>query len=1084
MNGLVAWFTRNGVAANLLMGMFLIGGLMTLPIIRRTAFPDIEPEIISVSVLYPGATPEEVEESVNIKIEEAIQGIDGVKRISSRATESLGLVTVEIKDGEDIKDVTDEVKAEIDAITTFPAEAEEPVIREGKIEERVVWLLLAGDMSERELTRLADQVRDEIVALPQISKAEISDDRNHEIAISVREDDRRRYGLGFAEIAAAVNRYSLNLPAGSVETEGGEILFRSSSQAYTREEFERIPVITRPDGTEIKVGDLADVRETFEEVTLESRVNGRRSLMIEVYRVGDQDTLAIAEAVAAYTEKKKAELPPGVTIQKFRDISENLIERLDLLKWNGMQGLLLVFLVLAFFLRARLAMWVAVGLATAVLGTVWLMPWAGMTINFLSSFGFVLALGILVDDGIVVGENIDAHRRMGKPPLQAAIDGVREVMLPVGLAIATTVIAFSPMLILPGRTGVFAAAIASVVILALAASLLESLFVLPAHLAHGEGKGRFSNWFLPRAWSKLQGGFEKTVDWFIDKTYRPTLEFTIRWRWTIIGGGLGFLILTGGLFASGRIKVAFFPAIEGNDVIASVTLPEGASAEETRRALEVLESTAEEIRAEVEGDKRGSVVENIRAVLGAHPFRMANGPPGEGGSSQSRDNIAEVHLALVSSEKRELKASEIRDMWRNKVGQRIPNAIELTFSSDQVNVGAAVNVELAGRDLKQIEQAAEDLKGHLAEYPGTFDIADDYREGKLEIVPEVSESGRSLGLTQAALIQQVRGAFYGNEAQRVQVGKDEVKVFVRYPKDERESISNLENMRIRLPNGREAAFSEVAGYTISRGVSSINRLDRQRTIVVTSDLNRTVTNANELNADLAANFLPALTEKYPGLTWKFGGEQQRQAESFAGLRVGLILSMFLMFGLLAVAFRSYFQPVIVMWVVPFGIAGAIWAHLAIGMDVTFLSIVGLLALSGVVVNDSLVMIDFINRYRREEGKSVLEAVREAGPRRFRAILLTSLTTFAGLTPIMLERSVQAAFLIPMAISLAFGIAFSTVVVLVMLPSTYLALEDTLQRVKRWFNKDIDPHRGEQQGPQVVIEEETEEPITLEPQPTS
>src|SRR5690606_11643852 len=377
--------------------------------------------------------------------------------------------------------------------------------------------------------------------------------------------------------------------------------------------------------------------------------------------------------------------------------------------------------------------------------------------------------------------------------------------------------------------------------------------------------------------------------------------------------------------------------------------------------------------------------------------------------------------------------------WRNTVGQRIPNAIELTFSSDQVNVGAAVNVELAGRDLKQIEQAAEDLKGHLAEYPGTFDIADDYREGKLEIVPTVSESGRSLGLTQAALIQQVRGAFYGNEAQRVQVGKDEVKVFVRYPKDERESISNLENMRIRLPNGREAAFSEVAGYTISRGASSINRLDRQRTIVDTSDLNRTVTNANELNADLAANFLPALTEKDPGLTWKFGGEQQRQAESFAGLRVGLILSMFLMFGLLAVAFRSYFQPVIVMWVVPFGIAGAIWAHLAIGMDVTFLSIVGLLALSGVVVNDSLVMIDFINRYRREEGKSMLEAVREAGPRRFRAILLTSLTTFAGLTPIMLERSVQAAFLIPMAISLAFGIAFSTVVVLVMLPSTYLAL---------------------------------------------
>ena len=1079
MSKLIAWLTRNHVAANLLMGMLLIGGLMTLPIIRKTAFPEIDPETISVSVLYPGATPEEVEESLIIKIEEAVQGIDGVDRISSKASESLGVVTIEIKDGESIKDITDEVKAEIDAITTFPEQAEEPIIQEGKIQERVVWLLLAGNMDERDLKKLADGVRDEIVALRQVSKAEVSDAREYEVSINVREQDLRRYGLSFEQIATTVRLYSLNLPAGSVDTRGGEILFRSSSQAYTKEQFASIPLITRPDGTDIRVGDVAGVNETFEDVTLESVVNGRRSLMVEVYRVGDQDTLAISDAVTQYIETKKAELPPGITIEKFRDVSTDLNERLELLQNNGLVGLLLVFLVLALFLKARLAMWVGIGLTTAVLGTVWLMPYFGMTINFLSSFGFVLALGILVDDAIVVAENIDAHKGMGKSGMQAAIEGTREVMMPVGLAVATTSIAFSPMLQLPGRTGVFAGAIAAIVILALAMSLVESLFILPSHLSHDDRKGRLSNWFLPRAWTKFQGFFENGLKWCIDKLYRPTLDLAIRWRWTVLAIGFGFLITTFGLFAAGFVKVAFFPAIEGNDVIADVTLPEGASADETRRALAILQEAAEEIRVELEGDQRGSVVENIRAVIGAQPFRQAGGPPGPTGVSTSRDNVAEVHIALVQAELRPMKASEIRDMWRKKVADKIPNAVELTFSSDQINVGAPVNVELAGNDVQQIEAAAEDLKKHLATYDGTFDISDDYREGKLEIVPYVNESGRTLGLTQAGLIQQVRGAFYGNEAQRVQIGKDEVKVFVRYPEDERRSISNLENMRVKLPNGREAAFSEVAGYTVSRGISSINRLDRRRTIVVTSNLNRTVTNANELNASLASDYMPQLMEKYPGLEWKFGGEQERQAESFAGLRVGLALSLFLMFGLLAVAFKSYFQPSIVMWAIPFGVAGAVWAHLALGMDLTFLSIVGLLALSGVVVNDSLVMIDFINRNRREHSKTILESVREAGPRRFRPILLTSMTTFAGLTPIMLERSVQAAFLIPMAVSLAFGLAFATIIILLMVPATYLAVEDVLVLIRKLLNKDLDPDRGDaQQEPTVIVEEEPEEAISI------
>lgn len=1079
MTALVAWFTRNHVAANLVMAMLVIGGLMTLPSIRRTAFPDLDPETISISVIYPGATAAEVEESIIIKIEEAVQGVDGVKRVTSRASENIGSVTVEIQDGEDIKDVTDDIKAEIDAITTFPDEAEEPVIREGKVQERVVTLLVTGNMDERDLRGLTDNLRDEIVALPQVTKADVSAAREYEISINVREGDLRRHGLTFNDITAAIQRYSLNLPAGSVSTEGGEILLRSNSQAYDREGFNDISVVSRADGSELKITDLAEVRETFEETDLETRVNGRPTMAINVFRVGTQDTLSIADAMQEFIKRKESELPPGVEIISTVDISGDLTERLNLLFINGIQGLLAVILVLALFLRARLAFWVAAGLVTAVLGTVWVMPFLGMTVNFLSSFGFVLVLGILVDDAIVVGENIDSHQKMGKTPLQGAIDGTREVVMPVGLAIATTSIAFSPMLQLPGRTGAFAAAIAAVVILSLAMSLVESLLILPSHLSH---RPREANWFLPRAWGKVQGLFAGAMDWVIENAYRPTLNWVIRWRWTVIGAGLGFLLLTGGLFFGGWVKVAFFPAIEGNDVSANLTLQEGVSIEETKRALAILEDTAEEIRSEVEGGKPGSVVKNIRATLGAQPFKSTSGPPIASGSGGGQGNVAEVHIELTSAEEREISANEIRDMWRKRVGERIRNAVVLTFSSDQINVGAPINVELSGNDMAELEDAAADLKDHIAEYNGTYDITDDYREGKLEITPFVTDSGRALGVTQALLIQQVRSAFYGSEAQRVQVGKDEIKVFVRYPRDERESIQNLENMRVRLPNGREAAFSEVAGYEIERGISSINRLDRQRTIVVTSNLNRSISNANEVADSLANGYLPQLAEKYPGVSWKYGGEQQRQAESFAGLRTGLALSLFLMFGLLAVAFKSYFQPAIVMWAIPFGVAGAVWAHLALGMDLTFLSIVGLLALSGVVVNDSLVMIDFINRYRREEGHTIVEAVREAGPRRFRAILLTSMTTFAGLTPIMLERSVQAAFLIPMAVSVAFGIAFATVVILVMVPATYLAVEDVLVIFRKWFNKDLDPHRGETQGPQVVIEEEHEDAISMEPAP--
>ena len=1056
MNRLVAWFAENSVASNLLMFLLLFGGIASLAfgLVRKESFPEVPPETISVSVLYPGATPEEIEESICVKLEESVEGLDDIDRLVSKASEGVGTVTIEIVDGADLRTVLDDVKAEVDAIDTFPEDAEQPIIKEAKIEEPVIAIAIRGRTDSRTLRVLTDELRDDLVALPPISKAEVEGSPPYEFSIEVEEEVLRRYGITFDAVTAAVRRSSINLPAGSVKTEGGEILFRSQTQAYTAGEFERIPVITAPDGAVITLGELGRVVHGFEETDQDSRLDGIPALIVQIYRVGRQNTTDIADAVHDFVLDAQEKLPEGIDVVVWDDRSTYLRERLELLGRNGLQGLLLVFLVLALFLKARLAFWVGIGLSAAILGAVWVLPMIDVSINFLSTFGFILVLGILVDDAIVVGENIEAHRDMGKSPSRSAIDGAREVMVPVSLAVITTGIAFSPMLRLPGQMGTFSATIAIVVIVAIAFSLIESLFILPSHLGHESHPHRqggikrfladaFGETFAPlgKGWSRFQGLFTGFLSWLIERVYRPFLDRVIAQRYLVLACGFAFLLVTFGLIEGGWVKQSFFPPIEGNDVIAAVTLPEGVSVERALEVQELIERTGLEIQRDVEEEAGQQIVTHVRTSIGEQPGTRRSGPPQVVGPGESRVNLLEVHMQLISAEKRDVLASTIATEWRDRVGNAVPDAISMTFTSDQINAGAPINVELQGKELDSLIAAASALKEKVATYEGTFNIADDYRKGKRELELEVTPSGLALGLTQQDVARQVRQAFFGDEAQRVQVGKHNLKVYVRYPVDERLSLANLETMRIRLTDGSEVPFREVARASITRGPASINRIDRRRTIVVTADLNRSIANADDVVRDLKQAFLPGLVQKYPGVTYDFGGEQRRQSENWAGLQVGMFLSFFLMFGLLAVVFRSYLQPLIVLSAIPFGVAGAIWGHFFLGMNITFLSTVGILALSGVVVNDSLVMIDFVNRFRRNDGKSLLTAIREAGPRRFRPILLTSLTTCAGLTPILLEKSVQAAFVIPMAVSLAFGVGCTTIIVLVLVPAGYLVLED-------------------------------------------
>jgi multidrug efflux pump subunit AcrB len=1050
MNNIIAWFAENKVAANLLMVFLIVAGFITLSTIRLEVFPELSPDLINVSVIYQGAAPEEVEEGVCVRVEEAIQDLPGIKKMTSTASEGMGMVSVQVEPDFDSRQVLDDIKTRVDAINTFPLETEKPIVQETLMRRQVINVAVSGNTDAKTMKNIAEQIRDEINDLPEVSQVDLAGVKAYEVTIEVSEEKLRNYGLTFDEISRAVRNSSLDMPGGSIKTDGGEISLRTKGQAYYGKEFENIVLRSYPDGTRLRLSDVVTVNDGFAEIDKFSRFDGEPSVLVQVYRVGDENALTIADAVKEYLQEKRPTMPDGISITTWQDDSLTLKDRLNLLLRNARTGFILVFIMLALFLRLRLAIWVSIGMVISFFGAFWVMPMFGVSINMLSLFSFIMVLGIVVDDAIVIGENVYSHMQRGEKPQLAAIRGTQRVSTPVIFAVLTSVAAFSPLLGVPGMMGEVMRIIPIVVIATLLFSLVESLLILPAHLSHvnlakadDHGKKGVSRFF-----SRIQQNFSNGLDRFITNIYQPVLETALKWRYTFMAVAIGTLILTMAIVAGGALKFTFMPNIEADNIVALLTLPEGSSVDQTANALEKLEVSADKLKSEF-NDGENEIILHVLSTIGEQPYTQMS-QSSEAAQGTNKPNIGEVNIQLSSAESRDVSSEQLAARWR-ELTEPIPGAEELAYSSSMFSTGDPVHLEMSGADYEELREAVQAVKAEVAMFPGVYDVADSYRSGKREIKLKLKPEAETLGLTLHDLARQVRQAFYGDEVQRIQRGRDDIRVMVRYPEEDRTSLSDLENMRVRLPNGGEVPFSVAADIDEGFGFSSISRTDRKRTIDVTANVDVSVANANEIMAEIQATTLPAVLSNFPTVSYSLGGEQAEQAESMGGIMQGFMIALMLIYVLLAIPFKSYIQPFIVMSAIPFGVVGAMWGHIIMGVNLSLLSFFGIIALAGVVINDSLVLVDFINK-EREQGIALAKAIRDAGLARFRPILLTSITTFVGLTPLLLEKSPQAQFMIPMAISLAFGIIFGTVITLILVPIIYYSQEDAKALFAKIFKR--------------------------------
>ncbi|MEQ9651854.1 MAG: efflux RND transporter permease subunit [Sandaracinaceae bacterium] len=1074
--GPLAWMAQNSVASNVLMLILVVGGLLMIPRIKQEVFPEFELDLILINVPYPGASPEEVEQGVVLPIEEAVRAVDGVKEVRSTATEGVGVVTLELLLGSNADRVLADVKSAVDRITSFPTDVEEPVVSRPALRGEVISVIVYGDASEAQLRSLAERVREDLLSEDDITTVELSGVRPLEIAVDVPQENLRRYGLTHSDVANAIRAASLDVPGGAIDAPGGEILLRTTERRDRGREFEDIVVRMRPDGSRVTVGDVATVTDGFSEVDTAASYDGQRAVMVKVFRVGDQTPLELAATVKDYLEAHEADMPPGVHLATWNDRSEFYEDRIDLLLKNAYIGLILVLVCLGLFLEIRLAFWVTLGIPISFIGSLLFLPLTGddISVNMISLFAFILTLGMVVDDAIVVAEAVYAKLSQGMPPMRAAIEGVKSVATPVIFAIITTCIFFAPLLLVPGTFGKFFMQIPVVVILVLLLSLVESLLVLPAHLGHLGGTRKWligiltldtialfvvyritGEWSFPvlfvggaslalllavslRAFGNLQQRFSRMVEWLITKTYAPILALSLRYRYVTIAAAVALLIGGFGLIAGGRVESEFFPKIDGDGVSAQLVMPFGTPAERTeevqRRLLEASRRTVARLADE-------EVVRGRFALLGSHGA-LGGGPrPGSTGGGAS--HMAEVTLFFVPSDQRPFTSREFTEAWREEVGD-VPGVESLSYAYATGGPGGApIDFQLSHPDLEQLERAATRMAEGLRGYAGTIEINDGFEQGKEQLDFTLRPEARALGITEQMLARQLRDAFFGAEAVRQQRGRDELRVYVRRPLDERQSMADVEQLLIRTPDGGEIPLAEAAEIRRGRSYTEIQRLDGRRRVNVTSEV-AFGANGNRIFQQAQQELVPQLLADFPQLRVELGGEQKRQAETMSALGMGFAMALFGMYALLAIAFKSYVQPFVIATAIPFGIVGAILGHLALGYNVSMMSFMGVVALSGVVVNDSLVLVSAVNDYRRDEGLSILEAVKAGGTRRFRPILLTSLTTFLGLSPMILETSVGARFLIPMAISLGFGVLFATFITLLLVPCLYLFFED-LQR---------------------------------------
>ncbi|MCW8933786.1 MAG: efflux RND transporter permease subunit [Gammaproteobacteria bacterium] len=1025
MNKLIAWFAENQVAANLTMLLIVVAGLFSLQATRKELIPNISLDQVNISVAFPGASPQEVEKTVCIRIEESIFDIEGIRKLTSRAAEGVCNVTASIEAEYNARERMDEIKSRIDTISTFPEQAERAQIREISIKSSVASVVVSGAVDEFTLKNIAESVRDELTEIKGITQVELINARNYEVSIELSETSLHEFDLNFDEVAEAVRTSSLDLPAGHLKTPGGDVLLRTQAQAYTGDDYEQLTLRANQDGSSIKLADVAAIIDGFEDVEFKGEFNGNPGLLITVYRVGEQNILEISDSIKDYIKNKSPQLPEGVSLNIWQDKSSYFKSRMYLLIKNALTGLLLVFLILVLFLRLRLAFWVSLGIPISFMGAFWLLPHVDGSINMISMFGFILVLGIVVDDAIVVGENIHKNHLKGNLGLKGAIEGAQEVSKPVIFAVLTSVVAFMPILFLPGAEGRLWMVIPQVVILTLLFSLAECLFVLPAHLAtiktHERQESRFS---------RFQGRFSDWLENVIENNYRPVLLKVLHFRYVTLSAFVGAFIVFVAILYAGWIHLLFFPKVEGDIAIASISFSQGTPVDKTELAVERIESAALQLKKQLKLRTGEDQIENIISTVGLQAMNH---------SGKKGDHVGEVSISLRASEDRQVESAEILRLWRQAVG-KIPAATQLTFQSNLRDSGPEISIDLTGRDENELSIAAKALKKKLHQYSGVYDIQDSYEAGKKEIRLHLKPEAEFLGINAKLLARQVRQAFYGEEVQRIQRGRDDVRVFVRYPKGQRQSVYFLETMFIHLNNGVDVPLSEVADIEYTSSPSEILRIDRKRVISVSARVDQSLAVPAQINESINKDFLTNLEKQFAGVKWSKSGSQKDQQEMVSAMIRGFILALIGIYALMAIPFKSYSQPLMVMSAIPFGLIGALLGHMLLGLDISLLSLSGMIAVAGVVVNDNLVLVDYINR-KREAGVELTRAIRDAGAARFRPTVLTSLTTFAGLTPLMMERSVQAQFLIPMAVSLAFGVMFATVVSLLLVPASYYILED-------------------------------------------
>jgi multidrug efflux pump subunit AcrB len=1045
----IGYFVRHPTAANLLMLTVILLGVLGARSLNREVFPDFASELINVRVIYKGASAEEVEETICQRIEEEIEGTEGIERVESVAREGLAIVTIEVADGYDVFEVRQDVKLAIDQIDNFPEDVEEPLVWEVKQDLHVCTLTVWAEpdpnaeqartvesdpraapkwIDEKDLLALADTIKDELLALDGVSLVETTGFSEHQIRVEVRQAALLARGLSIDDVAREIAAQSLDLPVGSVETSEREIKIRVVDQRRRAEDFRDLTIKTGPGGARIPLGAVATVTDTFEDEWLATNFHGQRCVNLEIAKTDDEDTIQAADAVKAYVREREPTLPPGIHLTIWGDWSFYVRDRLGMLVDNGILGCGLVFFTLWLMLNLRLSFWVAMGIPISFLGTLWVMHQADISLNMITMFSLIMAVGIIVDDAIVIGENIYAHYCQGKSPTQAAIDGTREVALGVVASMLTTVAVFMPLLTMQGEIGKIMRVMPIGVVTALTVSLVEAFLILPNHLKHSLAR-------ISKEPPRLRAAIDRFVTWLIRDVYGPVLAWSFRRPMVPLAAVIALFLISLGMLESGRLRFQLFPELDGDFLVAQVELPRGTDIARTQQIVRRIEAAIPRVESQFPGQPGGEkLIEHVSTSFGF--TRLMSPVPG---GQETGSHVAQVLVELLGADRRKARCDDILEAWRNEVGP-VADVINLTFDQMQVTPGGqAIDVQLRGKNLDALKQASLELQAQIATYPGVRNLTDNLRPGKEEVRVRLKPAGRPLGITSAALAAQLRGAFWGSIAEEFQRGPDTFEVEVLFAPQDRRSLADLYDFKVRTPTGQTRPLHEVATCEKVRGFSQIVRVDRRRTISITADVDARKGNSSEIMSDLESDFFPVLLAEHPGVSLYLEGQRKETAKTTASLKTGFVIGLAMIFILLSFVFRSFIEPVIVMAVIPFGLVGAIWGHILLGRDWTMPSTIGFISLAGIVVNDSIVLVTFI-KLRLREGKAVADAVHQAGTGRFRAVILTSATTVAGLLPMMLETSLQAQFLVPMAISISFGLAFATMVVLLLVPSLYSILQ--------------------------------------------